>query len=272
MSMKRDEIIGLIDPEGKRPILKTKTDKELVVILKKLHIALYEFRQEHYMIDAETFTAKLMAKERELLEREATLEFRENEFTKRVEADISRMTGESSKVTGVKREYLPPPPDPEIRAPDPVVRRQLIGGPPTPPKEKVSDIPIFDEAEILEAKRRSEMEFVEAEKERKEQEDAMKMSTDEIFSENPPPVVNIETGVVNFDALSEKPEGLSADFLEGFYVSLKEQDFVTARKILQDVSLPHTKWILDLKYKGKTLRTKITGKDVDSYMCLSPDA
>lgn len=262
--MQRAKLLNIIDPFKRNPEFATKTDKELVDILAAMHDGIYQFKFEDYTYNKSSdIIGGILVKQQELYAKEKELEVKE-ENLKKFEQLLKTSFSNNKQLFKGKNEEIKD--EPYIRSPDKVKRETLIPQNIDSEIEEVLRVSAEEhykkQAEIEQKKR----ELIE--KEKNEYEEAMRISTAEIFAKSPAKKLIKSTDELDLSIFTDKPEDITDEFLVEFYTLLKSKDFDKARLKMNTLSIPSIQWITKLSYGKLTLRKGLINKDNDTYKCL----
>jgi hypothetical protein len=291
-------IRNIIDPFYERPVLDQKSDEELREIQNKMENRLYAFEHMHYDPDrviprlSQRYEA-ISQRERELARREQRVQERESQCgisprsSRGSKRSISFSDGSSSQASTLRStdysssssvQPFSKVPD-QVRAPDHVVRERLISD----DFDELESVRLRNEEEneLRLALELSKMEADQAEAhayECEDEDDLVEKAYDDdsedeardeikaVVKDEVRETVTIPTAL-NMSRFEDRPPNITPEFLESVRGLLKDQKFDEFMVRLKEVGTSAA-WLVVLKHKGVTLRTRVARHDPDSHLCI----
>lgn len=243
----RHQILRLIDPYDKNPLLTLKTNEELSKILFNICMEYYSYKISDYDLSREYVVGNLIRKEKELKKKEQELRRREREMEREMEK------GREMENRKIDNDY--------VREPIPVKRECLL-----PPissfEQQFQNARYYSEIEEN-SRYRDEME-----KKRKEEEEfnlALKLSLQE---QEEKILRNSKIDCPNYEKLLNKTSEFNNVIADRLYHLLKDKKFDEFKEALNDVPLQVSSCIWKLTdSEGSTLKQLFLRKG-DAYKCL----
>lgn len=244
----RYQLLRLIDPYHKNPVLPTKTNDELLKKLFELCMSKKTYRFEEYEIEKRCILEYVDMKEKDLQRRELQLKEREDKLNEK-EKKLKKLP--------VAKEV------PEVRDPIPVIRDCLI--PPT----NMSNAMYYsqqDEAkrynEGLNNENKEQTDIAEAIKRslQEEEERLLKYAPIEIAEEKK------EDGP-NYEKLREKTSEFTPEIVDKFYELLKQKKFVEFKSELANTPLQIASCIWKLTDQNGSTLKQLVVREGDAYKC-----